>query len=275
MQKGYFPTKNIFLAQGYGPKSFSHKNSYALDLGGTYRPFAPFDCKVTQVYAPKDTSKSREVWLTSLDKIQCANGVCDYLTISLTHPADIINMYVGQTFKQFQDLGITTAKMTGYNFGNHCHVELSLGQTPGWDPYYMKQKPAEYININKIKPEQYLYITKETTIEKDVYEGDVYTFIRDGEEGYTSGIYCCDYNMRLRKGPGTNYDVVKVKECTELQKEALTSKNPDDYAVFKKGTNLTAIEIIKNDNNEYWMKTYRGYVCIQDNETKYCSFVEL
>lgn len=277
MQKGYFPTKNIYLTQGYGPKSGSHKHSYALDLGGTYRPFAPFDCKVSKVYAPVDKTKSREVWLTSIEKINCSNGVIDYLTISLTHPAGIINMKVGQTFKQFQDLGITTAEMTGYNNGKHCHIELSLGTEAGWDPAYYVNKPAdqkEYININKIKPEEYLFVTNDTTIEDDVYKGDKYNFVRDDGNKYTIGVYECNYVMRLRKGPSTKDETLKVKDCTELQKKALTSKNPNDNACYKQGTNFTALEIVKNNKGEYWARTYRNaYICIDNGSIQYCSKV--
>lgn len=107
------------------------------------------------------------------------------------------------------------------------------------------------------------------------FQGFIYNPIDfDEPTKYTTGVYKCNYNMRLRTAPSTNASMLHVKDCTELQKEALTSKNPNDNAVFKAGTNITALEIVKNDKGEYWLKTYRNaYVCIDDGETKYCSKV--
>ena len=182
-QRAYFPTKTINLTQGYGILSSTHKYSYALDLGGTYEPFAPFDCKVTKVYAPSDTKKSREVWLTSTHKVLCANGVYDYLTMSITHPAGIIKLKEGQEFKQFQKLGITTAVMTGTATGPHCHIELSLGKKAGWDAEIIK-KHSQYVNVNKIKPQEYLFITEDTMIKNSKYKLTTYTFIKESDITY-------------------------------------------------------------------------------------------
>jgi len=182
-QRAYFPTKTIKLSQGYGKKSGSHKYSYALDLAGTYRPFAPFDCKVTKVYKPKDTSHSREVWLTSTKKVLCCNGYYGYLTMSITHPADIINLRVGQKFKQFDDLGLTTSKMTGTNNGNHCHIELSKGTEVGWDEKIIK-KYGQYVNVNRIKPQEYLFLVDDGKVVDNEYKGDYYTFIKEKDITY-------------------------------------------------------------------------------------------
>ena len=272
MQKGYFPTRNINLTQGYGPKSDSHKNSYALDFGGRYRPFAPFDCKVTNIYAPIDKSKSREVWLTSLEKIECANGICDYLTISITHPAAIINMRLNQVFRQFEDLNIPTDDMTGVNNGPHCHIELSLGTQACWDPIYYNKKKPEYININKIKPEEYLFITKDTNVINEIYKGTNYNFIRDIGKNYQVGVYKCEYAMYLRSKPDRTSKPLKYKDLNEKQKPACIYKNKNDNAIFIKRTKFTALEIVKN-NGEYWAKTYsNAYICIDDNSVQYCDY---
>ena len=182
-QRAYFPTKTINLTQGYGLLSSTHKWSYALDLGGKYKPFAPFDCKVTKVYAPTNTLHSREVWLTSTKKVLCANGVYDYLTMSITHPAGIIKMKVGQTFKQFESLGITTEVMTGTSTGSHCHIELSLGKKAGWDEEVIKKHKA-YVNVNRIKPQEYLFITEDSVVKNDKYKLSTYHFIKESELTY-------------------------------------------------------------------------------------------
>lgn len=182
-QRAYFPTKEINLTQGYGVLSSTHKYSYALDLGGIYEPFAPFDCKVSKVYAPSDTKKSREVWLTSTHKVLCSNGVYDYLTMSITHPYAIGKLKVGQEFKQFQKLGISTSVMTGLASGPHCHIELSLGKKAGWDDATIK-KHGQYVNVNMIKAEDYLFITEDTYIKNNKYKLKTYNFVKESQLTY-------------------------------------------------------------------------------------------
>lgn len=89
-------------------------------------------------------------------------------------------------------------------------------------------------------------------------------------EEYTKGVYKTKYNMNIRKSP--NGDIVKVKDCTSSMKKALTSTKPNDNAVIKKGTNFTALDIVKSGNS-YWAKNYSGYICIEDNSKTYCSKV--
>ena len=185
-QRAYWPTKTIKLGQGYGNRSSSHKYSYAMDLSGNYKVFAPFDCKVTKVYKPIDTKKSREVWLTSTKKVLCANGYYGFLTMSITHPADIINLRVGQKFQQFQDLEISTSIMTGTNNGRHAHIELSKGTEAGWDEKIIK-KYGEYVNVNKVKPEEYLFVIDDGKILDNEYKGTYYKFIK--EKNITYQIY--------------------------------------------------------------------------------------
>ena len=85
---------------------------------------------------------------------------------------------------------------------------------------------------------------------------------------YTKGIYKCNYDMNIRVKPyGT---IKKVKDCTVEMQKALVSKKPNDNAVVKKGTNFTALDIVK-DGNSYWAINYSGYICIDDGSTKYCT----
>lgn len=73
------------------------------------------------------------------------------------------------------------------------------------------------------------------------------------------------YNMNVRSGAGDNHHIKKVKELTaDGRKNALFTCD-DDYAIYKKGTVFTALEII---NNEYgkWAKTPSGYVCIKGSD---------
>lgn len=188
-QKAYFPTKRIDISQGYGALSSTHKHSYAIDNAGIYNLFAPFDCIVSKLYVPKtskgklDTSHSFEVWLTSTKKVLCSNGVYEYLTLSITHPYDIHKLKLGQEYKQFQSLGISTAVMTGTRTGNHAHVELSKGKKAGWDAATAK-KYKNYVNVNKIKPEEYLFATEDTAIIRESYKLKKYHFKKEKELTY-------------------------------------------------------------------------------------------
>lgn len=83
------------------------------------------------------------------------------------------------------------------------------------------------------------------------------------------GIYKTLYNMNIRKIP--NGAIVKVKDCTSAMKKVLTSKNPNDNAVIKKGTSFTALDIV--EKNGTWAKNYSGYICIKSGSKTYCKKV--
>ena len=190
-QRAYIPTKKIYLSQGYGKDSSTHKNSYALDLAGTYNVFAPFDCKVTKLYVQK--GHSYEVWLTSTKKVLCANGYYDYMTVSFTHPKNIDKLKVGQKFKQF-DYVCSTTQMTGTSTGNHLHLELSRGKKAGW-----KIVNGDYVNVNNVKPEEFMFITEDTIIEKDTYRNKKYRFIKESDITYK--VTGTDGSLWMRKTP--------------------------------------------------------------------------
>ncbi|MBO7611028.1 MAG: hypothetical protein J6T23_02330 [Elusimicrobia bacterium] len=73
------------------------------------------------------------------------------------------------------------------------------------------------------------------------------------------------YNMNVRSGAGDNHHIKKVKELTADGRKNALFTGDDDYAIYKKGTVFTALEII---NNEYgkWAKTPSGYVCIKGSD---------
>lgn len=166
----------------------------------------------------------------------------------------------GYTIKKGQQ--IANMGRSGKANGNHLHFGLYKGTSINYD------------NVsNFVNPLDYLYLADWQEVSTDTDKN--YHIMRESDyKEYTTGVYQCNYDMRLRTGPSTDSAMFKVKDCTELQKEALTSQNPDAYAVFKKGTNITALEIIKNDKGEYWLRTYRNaYICVDDGSTKYCTKV--
>lgn len=181
-QRAFLPMEEIKLTQGYGKKSSTHKNSFALDIagkdGGKDPIFAPFDCKVTKLYQPKNTKKNATtVWLTSTKKVLCANGYYGYLTMAITHPDEIMKMKVGQKFKQF-DFVCYEGK-TGGATGNHAHIELSKGKKAGWEVVN-----GDYVNVNRVRPEEYLFVIEQGKVLKDTYKGKKYNFIKESDITY-------------------------------------------------------------------------------------------
>lgn len=87
---------------------------------------------------------------------------------------------------------------------------------------------------------------------------------------YTKGNYKTLSELNIRTGAGTIYKKKKVKSVSKLGKKAVTSKNLNDYAVYKKGITFTALKIIKNKSGNIWAKTPSGYVCIKDKKKTYC-----
>lgn len=185
-QRAYFPMKVINVSQGYGNDSGTHKLSYALDLsgkdGGADEVYAPFDCKITKLYQPSDTVRhANTVWLTSTRKVLSPNGYYGYLTVSITHPSEITNMKIGQTFKQGEI--ICHEGKTGNASGNHIHLEVSKGKTANWE---LKRSGvySEYVITNKVKPEEYLFVREDSTIRNSIYKGYKYRLIKESDITY-------------------------------------------------------------------------------------------
>ena len=86
---------------------------------------------------------------------------------------------------------------------------------------------------------------------------------------YPTGNYVCDYNMRVRTGAGVNFANKKVRDLSVDGKRHATSTNPNDDAIYKKGTVFTAKEIIINGSS-VWGRSPSGYICIKDGTTTYC-----
>lgn len=73
------------------------------------------------------------------------------------------------------------------------------------------------------------------------------------------------YNMNVRSGAGDNHHIKRVKELTKDGKKNALYTGDDDFAIYKKGTIFTALEIIDNEYGK-WAKTPSGYVCIKGSD---------
>ena len=78
------------------------------------------------------------------------------------------------------------------------------------------------------------------------------------QKGYN---YITLSDMYVRWGAGTNYGVKLVKNMTADGKNNALYKDPYAYAIYKKGTVYTALDVIKNENG-IWARTPSGYVCM-------------
>ena len=88
-------------------------------------------------------------------------------------------------------------------------------------------------------------------------------------------LYQTNYNMYVRSGAGTNHSVKLVEQLTEDGQKNATSKNPKDYAIYKKGTIFTCYERFNNQDGSIWAITPSGYVCIKGaSGTEYCSIIK-
>ena len=201
-QRAYFPMKDLKISQSYGKGTSTHKNGYQIDLcgkdGGKSAVYAPFDCKISKVYAKE--GHSYEVWLTSTKKVLGKNGYYGYLTMSITHPSEIAKMKVGTTYKQGQQ--ICTEGKEGGATGNHIHLELSTGTKAGW-----KKVNGDYVNVNNVKPDEYLFTREDAVIYDSSYKGQKIKFVKESEMLYiVKGVD--DPPLNIHKTPDTKKSTV-------------------------------------------------------------------
>ena len=90
MEKPLYPSPYMRITQGYGVGT--HKNSFAIDDGGSDSGIdfilAPFTGVIKKIY-PNDAN---EVWLESVDKVEYPDGTIDYITMFFSHDNDVSNL---------------------------------------------------------------------------------------------------------------------------------------------------------------------------------------
>ena len=71
-------------------------------------------------------------------------------------------------------------------------------------------------------------------------------------------------SMNVRSGPGTNYGVKKVSQLSANGKQCAESTDASDNAVFKAGTEITALEvkaIYSPQRVDVWFRCPSGWIC--------------
>ena len=162
-------------------------------------------------------------------KLRHSNG---YYTLYAHMAYNTVKVKVGDKVKKGQVLGYMGN--TGYSFGGHLHFEV--------------RTPSDV----KIDPTPYL--------DKDLPSQDEF------QKGYD---YVTLDDMYVRWGAGTNYGIKLVKNLTPDGKKNAYYQNPDAYAIYRKGTIYTALDVIRNEYG-IWVRTPSGYVCMEGiSGTKY------
>ena len=245
-----FPKKSYYLTQGFGVNTFSHRNRKAIDVsarGGYKEIYAPFSGYVSKIYVKRNNSYT--IWLTSNEKVLCADGVARFAVVMMTHPNKIINYKVGQKFNQgdylFDD------GTTG-NVKAHLDLEIAVYDNKESIVNNWQSIRGDWGLVNAVDPTKYMVMEDNTIIINDYYkqQNKRYIFkkvseIRKSEE-YVKGDYKTLYNMYVRTGPGTNFRIKKVSELTKNGKENSLYKNMNSLALYKKETVFTALEIINH-----------------------------
>ena len=148
-----------------------------------------------------------------------------YYTLYAHIAYNTVKVKVGNRVKRGQILGYMGN--TGYSFGGHLHFEVR-------DRSDVRIDPTPYLD-------------------KDLPSQDEF------QKGYD---YVTLSDMYVRWGAGMNYGIKLVKNLTPDGKKNATSNNPNAYAIYKKGTIYTALDVIRNENG-IWARTPSGYVCME------------
>ena len=176
MQKPYFPMQTYNLTQGWGSNSYSHKNNKALDINGKDTgielAYAPYDLIVKRIY----TADANEIWLESLNPVEYANGIIDYMTILMAH-ANTVDVKVGDKLKQGD--AVYSEGTKGSATGNHIHLEVGRGKFTGsgWN-----NSTGSWAINNPVAPEEVLWLREDQEIKNTIYQGKNYMLKLDEQE---------------------------------------------------------------------------------------------
>ena len=163
-----FPKKSYYLTQGFGVNTFSHRNRKAIDVsarGGYKEIYAPFSGYVSKIYVKRNNSYT--IWLTSNEKVLCADGVARFAVVMMTHPNKIINYRVGQKFNQgdylFDD------GTTG-NVKAHLDLEIAVYDNKNSIVNNWQSVRGDWGLVNAVDPTKYMVMEDNTLIINDYYK---------------------------------------------------------------------------------------------------------
>jgi len=262
MQKAIFPVRDMRITQGYGNDTYSHGDSYAIDLGGienvTLKAFAPFDCIIKKIYL----EDANEVWIESLEKVIFADGTIDYMTVLFMHDNDVSDLYVGKVIKQYEEFYQEGTK--GNTTGSHIHIECGKGkfQGSGWH----QNQTGFYSIDNPYPPEKSFFITNNTNILNNggynfILETDVSRKYKVGDKLYLNGTLYLDSFGNNPNGAFVN-ELVEVTNVN-FQENATKPYLLNDGKLGWVGEEQLSIEPISNETELDKLK--KENILLQDN----------
>lgn len=253
------PFTDMYITQGsgYSDGNYSHKGTRAIDVRGLepgvrYPYYAPVTLKAVKVVA----SSGETTW-QSVEKVRFSDGTIDYVTVETVHD-DTRNSYVGMIIKQGEQLGNMGTK--GNATGVHCHIEFAKGKQG-----LVKNKYGNWGLSNAIEFEDACFMDNTNIIHgfaKWKYLKDIP--VQDDDYFVPNVNYELLYDINLRLSPCVKSDnIPKVKNIDANTKKLLTSNNPNDNAIMKKGTQICPATITKSDNR-IWASYGNCYLCAED-----------
>lgn len=214
MQKAILGVDVLNITQGYNG-AYSHKGRYSLDLVGRNNGYielrAPFDGIIKKVYS----TNSNVVWLESLDKVEYANGVIDYMTIMTMHDNDVSDLYVGKIIRQGDVYyrGGTSGNVTG----PHIHIEVGRGKfiNTGW----YKNAYGKWTIYNNIRVNDALYLP----VDCQILYGYGYEWRRENEANTKDDV------VDLQNALNSSYNVNLISNTYDLETMNVIAKNNLKY----------------------------------------------
>lgn len=164
MNKNYavFPCRNVNITQNY-KSAYSHATqsgstngvkSYPIDFawGDTYL-MAPCQMKSVKMNGFWNESVLNQVFFHSTEKVHCANGEYDYITILAGHTDDWD--YSQDKIGTIYDRGVDMLNYgTDGGVSAHFDIVVAIGLQTGW----VKNSFGEWVLPNSRKPEDIFYI---------------------------------------------------------------------------------------------------------------------
>ena len=160
MEKAQFPMPTMNITQGYDEGG--HKGTFALDLAGE-------DTGIDWVLAPFTGTIKKTLsgtygnwyWFESNEEVLCANGEVTKLVAMFGHD-NKMRRKVGDVIEQGENL--CAEGMSGNATGNHCHLEIGIGEYVGT---WYKNSYGIYMLYNAVKPNEYLCLPDNYNVIKD------------------------------------------------------------------------------------------------------------
>lgn len=213
-----YPIKTMNITQSYtgnlthGRHNTGNPKDYPIDdncgsTGKTGYFYCPCDEMIVKKIYGVGISSGNTLWLESTSPV-ITPTFNDYITIMITHPndKDFEGIYVGKKYTRGQKIIIegNDGNATGYHF----HIAVGRGKFLG-SGWQKNSNGAWVIKTTEggIKPEEAFFIDNSFTTIRGT-KG--INFISLGCDRENNKVRYITYNLNVRYGPGTNYNILNT-----------------------------------------------------------------